>query len=97
MRGTASGRFYSYVIAYRDQTKPLEIIAIVHGARQLDASFSAGMAGRLPRLNEPGAFPAPAAPDWPVPLVLQHKSFIRVSRLIFVHHHPSMATRECEW
>jgi hypothetical protein len=39
MRGTASGRFYSYVIAYRDQTKPLEIIAIVHGARQLDAFF----------------------------------------------------------
>lgn len=30
---------YSYVIAYRDQTRPLEIIAIVHGARQLEAFF----------------------------------------------------------
>ena len=36
---------YSYVIAYRDQTKPLEIIAIVHGARQLEAFFQ----GRLGR------------------------------------------------
>jgi antitoxin ParD1/3/4/toxin ParE1/3/4 len=30
---------YSYVIAYREDTSPLEIIAIVHGARQLDAFF----------------------------------------------------------
>lgn len=30
---------FSYVIAYRDQTSPLEIIAIVHGARQLEAFF----------------------------------------------------------
>jgi len=30
---------YSYVIAYRETTSPLEIIAIVHGARQLDAFF----------------------------------------------------------
>ena len=30
---------YSYVVAYRDQTRPLEIIAIVHGARQLEAFF----------------------------------------------------------
>jgi antitoxin ParD1/3/4 len=30
---------YSYVIAYRDNTNPLEIIAIVHGARQLEAYF----------------------------------------------------------
>jgi antitoxin ParD1/3/4 len=30
---------YSYVIAYRDNTNPLEIVAIVHGARQLDSFF----------------------------------------------------------
>jgi antitoxin ParD1/3/4/toxin ParE1/3/4 len=30
---------YSYVIAYRDQTQPLQIIAIVHGARSLEAFF----------------------------------------------------------
>ena len=48
---------YSYVIAYRDQTRPLEIIAIVHGARQLEAFFKAGLAGGLPRQpNESGAF-----------------------------------------
>lgn len=28
---------YSYVVAYRENTKPLEIVAVVHGARQLDA------------------------------------------------------------
>jgi plasmid stabilization system protein ParE len=28
---------YSYVIAYRWETKPLQIIAVVHGARQLEA------------------------------------------------------------
>jgi toxin ParE1/3/4 len=28
---------YSYVIAYRWNTAPLEIIAVVHGARQLEA------------------------------------------------------------
>ena len=30
---------WSYLIAYRWQTKPLEIIAIVHGARELEAFF----------------------------------------------------------
>ena len=30
---------YSYVIAYRRETKPLQIIAVVHGARQLEAFF----------------------------------------------------------
>ena len=36
---------YSYVIAYRDQIKPLEIIAIVHGARQLEAFFQDQLGG----------------------------------------------------
>ena len=31
---------YSYIIAYRWKTKPVQIIAIVHGARDLDAFFS---------------------------------------------------------
>jgi len=30
---------YSYVIAYRWETTPLQIIAVVHGARQLEAFF----------------------------------------------------------
>jgi plasmid stabilization system protein ParE len=30
---------HSYVIAYRWETTPLQIIAVVHGARQLDAFF----------------------------------------------------------
>ena len=30
---------YSYVVAYRWETKPLQIIAVVHGARQLEAFF----------------------------------------------------------
>ena len=30
---------YSYVIAYRWNTVPLQIIAVVHGARQLEAFF----------------------------------------------------------
>lgn len=30
---------YSYVIAYRWEPKPLQIIAVVHGARQLEAFF----------------------------------------------------------
>jgi len=30
---------YSYVIAYRPQTKPLEIVRIVHGARDLGRLF----------------------------------------------------------
>lgn len=31
---------YSYVIAYRYETVPIQIIAIVHGARNLEAFFS---------------------------------------------------------
>jgi plasmid stabilization system protein ParE len=30
---------YSYVIAYRWETTPIQIVAIVHGARQLEAFF----------------------------------------------------------
>jgi plasmid stabilization system protein ParE len=30
---------YSYVIAYRWETTPVQIIAVVHGARQLEAFF----------------------------------------------------------
>lgn len=30
---------YSYVIAFRWETTPVQIIAIVHGARQLEAFF----------------------------------------------------------
>ena len=36
---------YSYVIAYRDQTRPLVIIAIVHGARQLETFFQDRIGG----------------------------------------------------
>jgi toxin ParE1/3/4 len=32
-------RIWSYLIAYRWQVKPLEVIAVVHGARDLDAFF----------------------------------------------------------
>jgi plasmid stabilization system protein ParE len=35
---------YSYVIAYRWEVTPIQIIAVVHGARNLDAFF----ARRLP-------------------------------------------------
>jgi toxin ParE1/3/4 len=31
---------YSYVIAYRWETDPIRIIAVVHGARKLDAFFA---------------------------------------------------------
>jgi plasmid stabilization system protein ParE len=30
---------YSYVVAYRWETTPIQIIAVVHGARQLEAFF----------------------------------------------------------
>ncbi len=30
---------YSYVIAYRWETRPLQILAVVHGARHLEAFF----------------------------------------------------------
>lgn len=36
---------YSYVIAYRDRTSPLEIIGIVHGARKLEAFFQGRIGG----------------------------------------------------
>jgi plasmid stabilization system protein ParE len=39
---------YSYVIAYRDQTSPLQIIAIVHGARQLEAFLQHRIGGQVP-------------------------------------------------
>lgn len=31
---------YSYLVVYRDETNPLEIIAIVHGKRELSAFFA---------------------------------------------------------
>ena len=43
---------YSYIIAYRDQTKPLEIIAIVHGARQLEAFFQRRIGGQASEAAE---------------------------------------------
>ena len=43
---------YSYVIAYRDQTRPLEIIAIVHGARQLEAFFQGRIGGQTSEAAE---------------------------------------------
>jgi plasmid stabilization system protein ParE len=30
---------YAYVIAYRSETIPIQIVAVVHGARQLEAFF----------------------------------------------------------
>jgi len=41
---------YSYVIGYRSDTKPPQIIAVVHGARQLDAFFHQ----RIDRVEEEG-------------------------------------------
>jgi plasmid stabilization system protein ParE len=43
---------YSYVIAYRDQTGPLQIIAIVHGARQLEAFFQHRIGGQASEAAE---------------------------------------------
>ena len=43
---------YSYVIAYRDQIRPLQIIAIVHGARQLEAFFQGRTGGRVSEAAE---------------------------------------------
>ena len=37
-RDTVSGR-YAYVIAHRWETTPIQIVAVVHGARQLEAFF----------------------------------------------------------
>jgi plasmid stabilization system protein ParE len=36
-RGTRFWKVHSYVIAYRWETTPIQIIAVVHGARQLEA------------------------------------------------------------
>jgi antitoxin ParD1/3/4/toxin ParE1/3/4 len=36
---------YSYVIAYRWDTAPLQIIAVAHGARQLQAFFQQRIGG----------------------------------------------------
>lgn len=46
---------YSYVIAYRGDTTPVQIIAVVHGARHLDAFFQQrfAVAGRR-RASEAG-------------------------------------------
>ena len=41
-----------YVIAYRDQAKPLAIIAIVHGARQLEAFFQHRIGGQIAEADE---------------------------------------------
>ena len=38
--------------AYRDQTKPLEIIAIVHGARHLEAFFERRIGGQAAEAAE---------------------------------------------
>ena len=43
---------FSYVIAYRDNTKPLEIIAVVHGARQLEAFFQHRITGHVSGTDE---------------------------------------------
>jgi plasmid stabilization system protein ParE len=43
---------YSYVIAYRDETRPLEIIAIVHGARKLEAFFQHRIGGQASEAAE---------------------------------------------
>jgi plasmid stabilization system protein ParE len=43
---------YSYVIAYRHQTRPLETIAIVHGARQLEAFFQGRISGQASEATE---------------------------------------------
>ncbi len=43
---------YSYVVAYRDQTRPLQIIAIVHGARQLEAFFQHRIGGQASEAAE---------------------------------------------
>jgi len=37
---------FSYVTAYRDETSPLQIIAVVHGARQLEAFFQHRIYGK---------------------------------------------------
>jgi toxin ParE1/3/4 len=42
---------YSYVIAYREAT-PLEIVAVVHGARQLEAFLQNPIADDFPEAEE---------------------------------------------
>lgn len=43
---------YSYVIAYREQSRPLEIVAIVHGARRLEAFFQRRIGGQTTEAAE---------------------------------------------
>jgi plasmid stabilization system protein ParE len=43
---------HSYVIAYRDQTRPLQVIAIVHGARRLEAFFQHRIGGQASEAAE---------------------------------------------
>ena len=40
------------LIAYRDQTRPLQIIAIVHGTRQLEAFFQRRIGGQASEAAE---------------------------------------------
>lgn len=55
-RGVADARYrfwtvYSYVIVYRGEN-PLEIVAIVHGARQLETFLQNRIADDFPEANE---------------------------------------------
>jgi hypothetical protein len=43
---------FSYVVVYRDPTSPLEIIAVVHRARQLEAFFQHRIAGQASEAAE---------------------------------------------
>jgi plasmid stabilization system protein ParE len=43
---------YSYVIVYRDQASPLEIVAVVHGARQLEAFLQDRIVGQASEASE---------------------------------------------
>jgi plasmid stabilization system protein ParE len=38
--------FYSYVISYAWETKPIHIIAVVHGSRHLSSFFSSGIGSK---------------------------------------------------
>jgi hypothetical protein len=52
---------YSDVIAYRNHTRPLEIIAIVHGARHLEAFFQGRIGGQTSEAAEARRFLQPMA------------------------------------
>ena len=49
--------FYSYVVAYARETKPIQVISVVHGVRDLAAFFARGVGDDLN-----GAFWA----GWPI-------------------------------